>query len=193
MTKVIVSMSMSLDGFAAGPNVSVTHAMGERGERLHTWLFEAQPGGADAEQARELTARVGAVVTGRRTFEVGIGHWGATPYPGPCFVVTHHERPDLPQEHGTFTFVTDGVARAVELARAAAGDRDVLVLGGASLVQQCLRAGLVDEIRIQLVPVLLGAGTRLFEDLGAEHIELVGTGVVASSAVTHLRFAPAGR
>jgi dihydrofolate reductase len=106
----------------------------------------------------------------------------------PCFVVTHEARDDLETATGTFAFVTDGIERAVYRAQAAAGDKDVLVMGGPTVAQQAVRAGLVDEIRLPLVPVLFGAGIRLFDDLGTEHIELESVEVVASPAATHLRF-----
>ena len=137
---------------------------------------------------RELFAATGAVVLGKRTFALGLEPWGGTPFPVPCFVLTHETRDDLVTATGTFAFVTDGIERAVHRAQAAAGDKDVLVMGGPTVARQAVRAGLVDEIRLHLVPVLFGAGTRLFDDLGTKHIELEPTEVVASPAATHLRF-----
>lgn len=175
MSTVLVYASMSLDGFVAGPNVSVDTPMGVDGERLHEWMFPPDPGNRAVVDA--LHAETGAVVLGRRTFDVGIGLWADVPYPVPSFVVTHEKRPDLPQRSGTFAFV-DGVAEATSRAREAAGDRTVTLMG-ADLQRQALAAGLVDEVMITLVPVLLGAGTRLFEGLPA---------ATFTGAVTHVRF-----
>jgi len=188
MGKVVLSASMSLDGFMAGPDVDLERPMGAGGERLHEWLFdESAEGRLDAEVARETSAAIGAVVIGRRTFDVGLAPWGDVPYPVPCFVLTHESRDDLPMASGTFTFVDGSLPSALEHAQAAAGERDVLLMG-ASVGQQFLDVGLVDEIAVQLVPVLLGLGTRLFDHLGTEHIELERTAAIESPHVTHLRF-----
>lgn len=188
MGRVVMAFSMSLDGFVAGPRVSVELPMGEGGERLHEWLFNESPDrGVDPEMARELSDSVGAVVLGRRTFDVGLGPWEDTPYPVPCFVLTHERREKLVMPSGTFTFVSDGIESALAQAKAEAGERDVILMG-ANTAQQYLRAGLVDEIYIQLVPLLLGAGTRLFENLGTEAIELEMARATKSPFVTHLRF-----
>jgi dihydrofolate reductase len=181
----LLSMSVSLDGFAAGPDVTVENPMGIGGERLHEWLFQADAD-VDAEQARELSTSTGAVVVGRRTFDIGVGLWQDTPFPVPCFVLTHEPREELVMKSASFTFVTDGVEEALRLARQAAGDRNVLVMGGPATARQYVR--LVDEIRLQLVPVILGNGTRLFEDLDAGHIKLEPTAVIESPRVTHLRY-----
>lgn len=189
MEKVVLSMSVSLDGFSAGPDVGVDRPMGEGGERLHEWLFHGNAEqGVNAEMVRSQRADAGAVVVGRRMFDVGVGLWGDTPYPLPCVVLTHEARADRVEKSGTFTFVT-GVENALRRARAAAaGGKDVLVMGGAHTAREFLRAGLVDEIRLQLVPVLLGAGTRLFDHLDAGRVELERTGLAGSPQVTHLRF-----
>lgn len=185
---MIVHMSMSLDGFVAGPDVGVQQPMGMGGERLHEWLFADPQGPRDAEVVGEMNAEIGAVVLGNRTFAVGERHWGdATPFPVPCFVLTHTARDELVKGSTSFTFVTSGVESALEQARAAAGERSVALMG-ANTTQQFLRAGLLDEIQLNLVPVLLGGGTRLFEHLGGESIELELTRVVDSRAATHLRF-----
>jgi dihydrofolate reductase len=199
MGKVVLDMSVSLDGIGAGPNSNEVDRMGAGGERLHAWFPFYDPeqestagvpaaGEADARMVRELFAATGAVVLGKRTFDLGLEPWGGTPFPVPCFVLTHEARDDLVTNTGTFAFVTDGIERAVRRAQAAAGDKDVLVMGGPTVARQAVRAGLVDEIRLHLVPVLFGAGTRLFDDLGTKHIELEPTEVVASPAATHLRF-----
>jgi dihydrofolate reductase len=199
MGKVVLDMSMSLDGIGAGPNPNEVDRMGAGGERLHAWFPFYDPeqestagvpaaGEADARMVRELFAATGAVVLGKRTFDLGLEPWGGTPFPVPCFVLTHEARDDLVTNTGTFAFVTDDIERAVRRAQAAAGDKDVLVMGGPTVARQAVRAGLVDELRLHLVPMLFGAGTRLFDDLGTKHIELEPTEVVASPAATHLRF-----
>ena len=177
MAKVLVYASMSLDGYIAGPDVSHDHPMGVGGAQLHTWMFtDTTP--ADRAVSESIRAETGAVVVGRRTFDVGLPIWNDTPYPAPTFVVTHERRPDLPQRSGTFSVVS-GVEEAVDRARAAAGDRTVMVMG-ADVKRQALAAGLVDEVMISLVPVLLGAGAKLFDDLPA---------MAFTGQVTHPRFA----
>jgi dihydrofolate reductase len=199
MSKVVLDMSVSLDGIGAGPNPSVEHPMGAGGERLHAWMPfynpEQEPTAGvaaasevDARMVQELFAATGAVVLGKRTFDLGLEPWGGTPFPAPCFVVTHEARDDLETATGTFTFVTDGIERAVRRAQAAAGDNGVLVMGGPTTAQQAVRAGLVDEIAIHVVPVLLGAGSRPFAHLGPEAIELERIELIASPQATHLRF-----
>lgn len=187
MGRVVVDKSMSLDGFVTGPNVSVEHPMGEGGERLHEWLFRNSATDADRAVSREMHETTGAVVLGRRIFDAGVGEWGDTPFPVPCFVVTHRTQDDLVQKSGVFSFITDGIDRALQRARDAAGEKNVRLMG-ADITQQFLRAGLVDEIQINLVPVLLGEGTRLFEHLSGRRIELEQTRVFESCGVTHLKF-----
>jgi len=187
MGMVILHMSMSLDGFVAGPNVGMERPLGEGGERLHDWLFDSGDP-RDAEVAAEMVAEIGAVVLGNRTFTVGEEHWGgATPYPVPSFVLTHSARKELVKGATSFIFVTDGVENALERAREAAGEKAVILMG-AETAQQFLRAGLLDEIQLNLVPVLLGDGLRLLEHLGTDHIELERLRVIESSRATHLRF-----
>jgi len=199
MSKVVLDMSVSLDGIGAGPNPNEEDRMGAGGERLHAWHPFHDPeeaatsgvpaaGEADARMVQGLLAATGAVVLGKRTFDLGLEPWGGTPFPVPCFVLTHEARGDLVTATGTFAFVTDGIERAVRRAQAAAGDKDVLVMGGPTVAQEALRAGLVDELSLHLVPVLLGAGSRLFEQLAAEAIELERIELVASPSATHLRF-----
>jgi dihydrofolate reductase len=134
---------------------------------------------------------VGAIVAGRRTYDISVGWWGADGPAGrarvPVFVVTH-EVPDEHPENGIYTFVTDGIEGALDQAKAAAGEKAVAVMGGAETGRQFIRAGMVDEISIHLVPVLFGGGTRLFEHLGAEHIQLETLEVIETPAATHLRF-----
>lgn len=174
MGKVTLHATMSLDGFMARPNDEMD------------WVFKY---GTD-EMVDEVMRAIGAVVLGHRTFELAIKKNGL-PYGGevkvPQFVVTHEGRNPVTRDGLTFTFVTDGLQRAIELAKAAAGDKNVSSLG-ASIAQQCLKASLADEILIHLVPLLLGEGIRLFDHLGAEPIELERTEVVSTSDITSLRF-----
>lgn len=191
--RLLLAFTMSLDGFVAGPEVGVEQPMGKGGERLHEWMFtDSLDRGADPEMAGEVAGLVGAVILGRRTFDVGLAHWGDTPYPVPTFVITHERRQPLAMESAAFTFVNDGIAEALRRARRAAQGRDVVVMG-AQTAQQYLRAGLVDDLILQIAPVLLGAGTRLFDDIGSEPTELRRERIVGSPFVTHLRFSVTGR
>jgi dihydrofolate reductase len=200
MGKVATGLSMSLDGFIAGPNDGPERPLGDGGERLFAWYSSGDtdyrlPGtemvfkvsAQSAELLREAHSKMGAFVTGRRTFDITNG-WGGNPPLGvPTFVVTHTVPQEWVYEGSPFTFVTDGVESAVEQAKAVAGDKDVAV-GAASIAQQCIRAGLLDEIHIDLVPILLGNGVRLFDRLGTEPIELERTRVIDAPDVTHLTF-----
>ena len=192
MSKVVLSMSMSLDGFIAGPDDGPDHGLGVNGERLHAWL---RAGGLDPGSYRPvdgLSATVfdelmatGAVIVGRRTFEFA-GGWGGDHHDGvPIFVLTH-AAPEEPAP-GAARYVTDGIASCVAQAKAAAGGRDIL-LHGAATAQACLRAGLLDEMELQLMPVLLGQGRRLFEDLPPDHIELELLRSLDGPGVLHLRY-----
>ncbi len=200
MGKVIFDITASLDGFVAGPNVGPERPMGDGGMRLFEWYFSGDtdvpfPGTdmvfkvsrASAELFQETWPTFGADVTGRRNFDVA-GGWGGKPPLGvPHFVVTHRVPQEWVKEGSPFTFVTDGVESAVEKAKQAAGDKNVGV-STANIMQQCLKAGLLDEIHIDLVPVLLGAGIRLFDHLGTEPIELETTRVIEGLGVTHLAY-----
>ncbi|MCW3001907.1 MAG: bifunctional deaminase-reductase domain protein [Conexibacter sp.] len=198
---------MSLDGFVAGPDQSVDDPIGKGGMRLHQWVFGTDSwreqhgleGGErtpDAQVADEVAQGVGAHIMGRKMFGGGDGPWDETwtgwwgedpPFHAPVFVLTHHPREPLAMQGGTtFTFVTDGIGSALEQARAAAGDQDVAIAGGASAVQQYLRAGMLDELHLHIVPIILGAGERLLEDVGDPKLEPVE--VVASPAVTHVKY-----
>ena len=192
MSKVVLYMSMSVDGFITGPDDSKEHGLGVNGERLHDWLGA---GGADPASYRpvdEAGATVfdqlmdtGAVITGRRTFEFA-GGWGGDHHDGvPIFVLTH-SAPDEPAP-GSARYVTDGIESCVAQAKAAAGGRDIL-LHGAATAQECLRAGLLDEMELQLIPVLLGQGRRLFDNLPPEHVELELIRDLAAPGVQHLRY-----
>jgi dihydrofolate reductase len=192
MGTVFFEITMSLDGFIAGPDVDIEEPMGKRGEVLHEWLFgdgTHAPTEGDRQVADEMFALTGAFVLGRRTFDVGEKPWGSDGAFGtPCFVVTHRARDVLVKGPTTFTFVTGGIESALRQAQAAAGDKDVCVMGGAAVARQFLAAGLLDELRIDLAPVLLGAGTRLFADSVATQIRLESTRLIESPFATHLRF-----
>ncbi len=192
MTRIVLDMSMSLDGFIAGPGDDEDHGLGIDGEVLHAWLTE---GGVDPRSHRPLDETdaavydemmaTGAVMVGRRTFELA-GGWGGDHHDGvPIFVPTHRA-PDTPAP-GHARYITDGIESCVAQAKAAAGDRDVM-LHGASTAQACLRAGLLDEMQLHVVPVLLGQGRRLFEDLPPDHIELELLRSQHGPGVLHLRY-----
>lgn len=201
MGKVTSDMSMSLDGFITGPNDDIENPLGDGGDRLHQWVYDLaswrEPHGLtggktnrDSEVLDEAFKSAGAFLMGRRMFDLGEKHWGDNPpFHRPVFVVTHNVQETLTKEGGTtFTFVNDGIESALEKAKTAAGGKSVSVSGGANIIQQLLKARLLDEIQIHLVPVLLGDGRRLFNQIASEHIELVSTRVVESDDVTHLRF-----
>jgi dihydrofolate reductase len=191
MGKVVVDVSPSVDGYVAGPGVAVGRPFGEAGTRLHRWMGEdgLPPTAADRDALERMYATARAVVIGRRMFDVGIDPWGEDgAFRLPVFVITNRPGEDLVRGPTVFRFVTEGAARAVELAAAVAGDGDVMVAGGADVIQQCLAAGLVDEIRLHVVPVLLGAGTRLFARPLTDRVELEQTDQVATPFATHLTF-----
>ena len=200
MGKASLGLSMSLDGFIAGPNDGPERPLGEGGERLFAWysggdteyrlpgtemVLRVSPQSADL--LREAHSKMAAFVTGRRTFDIANGWGGRPPLGVPTFVVTRTVPQEWDYEGSPFTFVTDGVESAVEQAKQAAGGKDVAV-GAASIAQQCIKAGLLDQIHVDLVPVLLGGGVRLFDHLGAGPIELERTEVVEGAGVTHLTF-----
>jgi dihydrofolate reductase len=192
MADVFADMSMSLDGFIAAPNDDV--------DQLHAWMYDlrafrephGEAGGTtdrDSEILDEAMKRSGASILGRRMYDLADGWGDNPPFHEPVFVLTHEAREPLAKSGGTtFTFVTDGIASAMTQARNAAGGRDVAVRGGASTVQQFLAAGLLDEIQLHVVPILLGSGIRLFEEVGWGPLKLEATRVVESPAVTHLRY-----
>ncbi|MGW1543473.1 dihydrofolate reductase family protein [Streptomyces sp. NPDC002309] len=187
MSKVVLHVTMSLDGFMAGPDIGVGHPMGRGGLRLHDWILKTPADDTDVAVTREISVSTGAVVLGRRTYDVGVEVWQDTPFPVPCFVLTHHALGRRAMKSGTFAFVTDGLESALRRAEAVADGKDVALMG-ADIAQQALGAGLLDEINLQLAPVVMGDGRRLFEHLGTEHIELERTRILASPLVTHLRF-----
>ncbi len=190
MGTVVLAMSMSLDGCIAGPNVGGEQPMGEGGELLHDWMFVGKTEREAAVFEEELFKTTGTIIMGRRTFDVGVEPWGDSPaFHAPCFVLSAAAQQKIVKEGGTtYTFVTDGIESALARARAAAGGKNVQVLGGANAAQQYIKAGLLDEIQIHLVPVLLGDGIRLFDHLGTKHIVLEQMSVIESPGVTHLTF-----
>lgn len=210
MTQVKFDISTSLDGYIAGPDPDLEQPLGAGGEQLHEWvvklaIWREQHGlaggevNSDSEIMAESIDGIGAFVMGRGMFGGGDGPWGDEPWSGwwgeeppfhaPVFVVTHHARPPLPREGGTtFHFVTEGVEAAVAQAQQAAAEGDVLLAGGASVIQQALRAGLVDEFQLHVAPVLLGGGTPLFAGLGPDDVQVETVRVVESPSVTHLKY-----
>jgi dihydrofolate reductase len=192
MGKVTSEISMSLDGFITDPKASVGSPLeGNDPGRLSDWQFEAKTKTeTDAAIVDEVYASTGAVLIGKRMFDVGFEPWGdPPPFRMPVFVVTHEAREPLPMQGGTtYTFVTDGIEAALERARDAARDKNVGVWGGANIMRQYLKAGLLDEMQIHLIPVLLGGGVRLFEDLDPEGIELRRTSSIETPGATHFRF-----
>jgi dihydrofolate reductase len=193
MTKVTCDVGISVDGFVAGPNQSLTAPIGEGGNRLHRWMFEEPEANAAAIEA---ITTAGAYIMGRNMFDPGRGDWDDEwkgwwgddpPYHGPVFVLTHHPRASLPMEGGTtFHFVTDGIESAFARATEAAGDTDVAVAGGAATINQYLAAGLIDELRLHVAPVLLGKGERLFDGVG--DLELEPLDVSGTKLVTHVTY-----
>ena len=210
MGKVRFEITMALDGYVAGPEQSEENPLGVGGEELHDWAVGLAawraPHGLEGGEVNESTpvveeslANVGAGIMGRNMFGPTRGPWGDHPWQGwwgedppfhhPVFVLTHHAREPLEMKGGTtFIFVTDGIESAIARARAAAGEKDVMVHGGGSVAQQSLSAGLVDEVQIHLVPVLLGAGVRLFEGLGDPPPQLEQVRSIAAPGVTHLTY-----
>ena len=188
MTRVFFDISMSLDGYMTASRQTSEEPMGPGGDQLVAWAF-----GEDDRDRRVLTegvAGTGAVIAGRRTYDSSLPWWGALGPTGdarvPVFVVTHTPAADAP-DGGVYSFVTDGIEAALYQAKTAAGDKDVTVMGGADIGQQYLRAGLIDELSIHLVPILLGGGTRMFEHLGDKYIKLEPVGLTGTAAATHLR------
>jgi dihydrofolate reductase len=211
MTKVISDITMSVDGYVAGPNQTLEEPLGRGGEELHTWMvatkafrerhgMEGGEENADSKRLEEHVRSIGATIMGRRMFSGGSGPWEEDPNAGSwfgdeppfhhaVFVLTHHARDSEAREGGTtYTFVTDGIESALEQARAAADGKDIQVAGGANVVQQYLAAGLLDEIEVHVAPLLLGGGVRLFDQLGSDPPTLEPVTVVESPAATHLRY-----
>jgi dihydrofolate reductase len=208
MSKLRAHISVSADGYVAGPNQSLENPLGEGGESLHEWVvvlrawreLHGMEGGevnASTPVVEESLANVGAEIMGRGKFGGGPGPWGDDPWLGwwgeeppfhmPVFVLTHHEREPLTLSDTTFTFVTEGIESALDQARMAAAGKDVVIGGGASVINQYLAAGLVDQLELHIVPLVLGGGARLFEGLGPD-LELEQVRAVEAPAVTHLKY-----
>lgn len=212
MGRLRFEITTSLDGFIAGPDPDLEHPLGVGGRGLHNWVFglkafrerHGESGGEtgpDDDLIRESFDASGAIIMGRHMFSGGSGPWeddpnadawwgDDPPFRVPVFVLTHHPRETVTKQGGTtFTFVTEGIEAALEQARAAAGDKDVGISGGADVIQQYLKAGLIDEMLLHISPVLMGEGVRLFENhLEPGRVELERTQLIESSAVTHLRY-----
>ena len=211
MSKLRCHISISLDGFVAGPNQSDENPLGEGGERLHEWAFSlaawrqshGQQGGEVNESApvvEESRENLGAGIMGRNMFgppgggpwddEEWTGWWGEDPpYHYPVFILTHHARDPVEMKGGTtFHFVTDGIESALEQARDTAGAKDIMLWGGAQVINQYLAAGLLNELELHVVPVLLGGGARLFDNLGAADVRLEQVRAVEAPGITHLKY-----
>jgi dihydrofolate reductase len=211
MSKLRCHISISLDGFVAGPNQSAENPLGEGGERLHDWSVSLaawreahdKEGGEVNESTRvmeETTENIGAGLMGRNMFgPPGGGNWGDEewkgwwgddpPYHYDVFILTHHPRDPVEMEGGTtYHFVTEGIESALERARDAAGDKDVMLWGGAQVIQQYLAAGLLDEVELHVVPLLLGGGARLFDNVGDADVRLEQVRAVAAPGVAHLKY-----
>jgi dihydrofolate reductase len=198
MGKVIAQISMSLDGYVAGPDQSAEQGLGAGGEALHEWLFRPDPPPVDQAMLAAFNEPFGAQIMGRNMFGPVRGPWEASPewrgwwgeeppFGIPVFVLTHHAREPLTLGATTFTFVTDGFDAALAQAREAAGpDKDVSIAGGAQTIRQGLAAGAVDELFLHIVPLVMGAGERLLEDVGTPRLEIAET--LPSDAVTHVRY-----
>ena len=216
MSRLRFTITMSLDGYVAGPRQSVENPLGEGGESLHEWAFavrslreahgmEGGETGVDDEVAAESIQNIGATIMGRHMFgPPGGGPWGEDPWRGwwgenppfhtPVFVLTHHPREPLVLEGGTtFHFVPDGIQAALDRAREAAGGKDVALGGGADVAQQYLKAGLVDEMLIHVVPVLLGDGARLFEHTNGQQTSYDCVRLVGSPSVSHFQYRQKGK
>jgi dihydrofolate reductase len=211
MTKLICEITMSLDGYVAGPDPTLEHPLGVGGERLHEWAtrlaswreshgYEGGETNPDSDLLEQSLRTTGAVIMGRRMFSGGEGPWendpnangwwgDEPPFGVPVFILTHHERESVELKGGnSFTFVTDGLQSAIEQARAAAGDRNVSLGGGGDVMQQYLREGVVDEFLLHIAPVFLGGGVRLFDNLGDSPPELEIIEAIHSPVVTHVRY-----
>lgn len=199
MGKVVFDISVSLDGYVAGPDDGPELGLGAGGERLHEWVVELkswrEPHGLEGGETNASSAIVeeglsaaGAIVVGKRMFDNAHGWGDVPPFHMPVFVLTHTAREPLAKSDTTFTFVTDGIESAVEQAKAAAGEKNVGIGGGANTAQQALKAGLVDEVQLNVAPVLLGGGVRLFEGLGPDNAEFELVRVIEGPRATHLKY-----
>src|SRR6266545_94036 len=211
MSNFMFNITMTLDGYIAGPNESVDRPLGEGAEHIHDWLlnlksfrdmhgdYSGRETGTNDEVLREAFANIGATIMGLNMFGPATGPWGDDPwrgwwgdnppFHGPVFVLTHHAREPLVMGGGTtFTFVTNGIESALNQAREAAGGKDVALGGGANAAQQYLAAGLLDEMEIHLVPLLLGSGARLLDNLNGSNLKLDLVRTIGGPGVTHIRY-----
>jgi dihydrofolate reductase len=186
MAKVVADQSVSLDGFSAGINVREGNGMGDNGELLHGWIEHK---GFDQFRDEQFEG-IGATIMGRTMFDVGVEPWGDNPpFRMPVFVVTHRARQPLVKEGGTtYFFITEGIENALNQARSAAENKDVIIIGGADIIQQFMNLGLVDELRLHLAHVLLGDGTRFWNPSNAEAVELDRIKLIESPGATHFTF-----
>jgi dihydrofolate reductase len=184
MGKIVLSMSMSLDGFVAGTNISPQQPLGENGMRLHDWIFVDKTG-ADEKVMEELMSDSGAVIAGRRTYNVGIdGGWGgSSPFPMPAIIISK----TVPEKMVEGFHFIDGIENAVKLANKIAGEKNIWVMGGANIAQQFVKAGLLDEIQINIAPILLGKGARLFEG-NVQLTDLERMRIIETPSATHIRY-----
>jgi dihydrofolate reductase len=200
MGKIFVELSMSLDGFVTGPNDNPEQGLGEGGDVLFAWYQMGDtalplPGtdmsfmisAASAQLLQDEWGRIGAMIVGRRTFDIAHAWGGYPPGGGACYVMTHNPPQEWLNEDSPFTFVTDGIESAIHQAKQVAGDLDIS-LSSANITQQALKAGLCDEIRVNIAPVLLGKGVRLFDNFGDEQIQLETIKIVMGTNVTHMRY-----
>jgi dihydrofolate reductase len=211
VSKLRFNITMTLDGYVAGPNQSAENPLGEGADRLHDWLLKLKTfrtihgdttggeTGTNDDVLREAFENVGATIMGRNMFGGGPGPWkkpfwkgwwgDSPPFHHPVFVLTHHAREPLPMQGGTtFSFVTDSIESALNHARRAANGKDVALGGGANVAQQYLTAGLIDELEIHLVPLFLGGGTRLFDNVDCRKVKLEPIRMIGGPAVTHLKY-----
>jgi len=209
MTKIFADISVSLDGYVAGPDATLKEPLGKGGEQLHEWVFKLKSWrephgmaggetGQDDDVMKETTANTGAVIMGRKMFSGGEGPWESDPNPDawwgdtppfhcPVFILTHHPRQSEEKKGGTtFHFVTDGFESALKQAREAAGHKDIQISGGAQAIQQFLKAGHIDELQMHISPVLLHSGVRLLENIDGVALEKIRT--IDSPLVTHIKF-----
>jgi dihydrofolate reductase len=211
VSKLRFNITMTLDGYVAGPNQSAENPLGEGADRLHDWLLKLKTfrtihgdttggeTGTNDDVLREAFENVGATIMGRNMFGGGPGPWkkpfwkgwwgDSPPFHHPVFVLTHHAREPLPMQGGTtFFFVTDSIESALDHARQAANGKDVALGGGANVAQQYLAAGLIDELEIHVVPLFLGSGARLFDNVDCRKVKLEPIRTIAGPAVTHLKY-----
>ncbi|QYJ15578.1 putative protein YyaP [Rubrobacter xylanophilus DSM 9941] len=189
MGKVLMEITMSLDGYVAGPDVGPDEVMGRGGERLHEWMFAGESSDDTDRRETDHFGNVGALIMGRRMVDLGIGPWGEEPpFHAPCFVVTHRPAETIVKKGGTsYIFVTEGIDAAMARAREAAGEQDVMVNGGADIDRQYLNAGLIDEIRLHLAHIVLGGGTPLFAGVRPD-LRLVPIRATHGPLATHLTY-----